>query len=139
MKKIGIVGAGVSGLTLACLLKKNTDYDITIFEKDNLKFNNINGIQISPNAYRILSELNFDSFDQRKLCKILGVSFHDYYSNSKIATMIFNLNDQSYITLNRSDLINFLIDKKKKIFYYPTFENWIDIGNKKDLQKLLKK
>ena len=111
MKKIGIVGAGISGLTLACLLKKNTNYDITIFEKDNLKIKNVNGIQISPNAFRILSELNFDSFDQRKLCKILGVSFHDYYSNSKIATMNLNLNDQSYITLNRSDLINFLINK----------------------------
>ena len=111
MKKIGIVGAGISGLTLACLIKKNTNYDISIFEKDNLKFKNINGIQISPNALRILSELNFDSFDQRKLCKISGVSFYDYYSNSKIATMNFNLNDQSYITLNRSDLINFLINK----------------------------
>lgn len=41
--------------------------------------------------------------------------------------------------LHMTDLINFLINKKKKIFYYPTFENWIDIGNKKDLQKLIKK
>lgn len=41
--------------------------------------------------------------------------------------------------LQMTDLINFLINKKKKIFYYPTFENWIDIGNKKDLQKLIKK
>ena len=111
MKKIGIVGAGISGLTLACLLKKNTNYDITIFEKDNLKFKNVNGIQISPNAFRILSKLNFDSFDKRKLCKILGVSFYDYYSNSNIATMNFNLNDHAYITLNRHDLINFLINK----------------------------
>ncbi len=111
MKKIGIVGAGISGLTLACLIKKNTNYDISIFEKDNLKFKNINGIQISPNALRILSELNFDSFDQRKLCKISGVSFYDYYSNSKIATMNFDLDNDSYITLNRSDLINFLINK----------------------------
>ena len=78
---------------MACLLKKNTNYDISIFEKDNLKFKNVNGIQISPNAFRILSKLNFDSFDQRKLCKILGVSFYDYYSNSNIATMNFNLND----------------------------------------------
>lgn len=41
--------------------------------------------------------------------------------------------------LHMTDLINFLINKKKKIFYYPTFENWIDVGNKKDLQKLIKK
>ena len=59
MKKIGIVGAGISGLTLACLLKKNTNYDISIFEKDNLKFKNINGIQISPNAFRILKQIKF--------------------------------------------------------------------------------
>ena len=41
--------------------------------------------------------------------------------------------------LHMTDLINYLIDKKKKIFYYPIFENWIDIGNKKDLQKIIKK
>ena len=55
-----------------------------------------------------------------------------------------NLCDKSYILkfvkkeLHMTDLINFF-NREKKIFYYPTFENWIDIGNKKDLQKLLKK
>ncbi len=112
MKKIGIIGAGVSGLTLACLLKKNTNYDVSIFEKDDFKIKNINGIQISPNALRILNELNFSSFDQKKLCKITGVSFFDHYSNLKIAKMSFEyLSDEPYITLNRSDLINFLINK----------------------------
>ena len=112
MKKIGIIGAGVSGLTLACLLKKNTNFDISIFEKDDLKIKNINGIQISPNALRILNELSFNSFDQKNLCKIKGVSFYDHYSNSKIAKMSLEyLSDEPYITLNRSDLIDFLIKK----------------------------
>ena len=112
MKKIGIIGAGISGLTLACLIKKNTNYDVSIFEKDNLKIKNINGIQISPNALRILNELNFDSFDQEKLCKITGISFYDHYSNLRIARMNFGyLSGGSYVTLNRSDLINFLINK----------------------------
>ena len=33
MKKIAIIGAGVSGLFIANLFKKNRDYQITIYEK----------------------------------------------------------------------------------------------------------
>jgi len=110
MKKIGIIGAGISGLVLACFLKQNTDYNISIFEKDEIETKNINGIQISPNAVRILKKLNFGLFDQRKLCKIKGLTFYDYNSSSIIARMNFNfLDNDDYITLNRNELINFLI------------------------------
>ena len=54
MKKIAIVGAGISGLVLACFLKKNKNYDISVYEKDDIYLPNSNGIQISPNALRIL-------------------------------------------------------------------------------------
>ena len=37
MKNIAIIGAGISGLYLANLLKNNEDYKITIYEKK--KFN----------------------------------------------------------------------------------------------------
>ena len=33
MKKIGIIGAGISGLFIANLFKKNSNYQITVFEK----------------------------------------------------------------------------------------------------------
>ena len=33
MKKIAIIGAGISGLFFANLLEKNSDYDFKIFEK----------------------------------------------------------------------------------------------------------
>tara|TARA_B100001996_G_C18618361_1_gene576665 strand:+ start:1209 stop:1325 length:117 start_codon:yes stop_codon:yes gene_type:complete len=33
MKKIAIIGAGISGLFFANLLKDNLQYDFTIFEK----------------------------------------------------------------------------------------------------------
>ena len=33
MKKIAIIGAGISGLFFANLLKNNSDYEFTIFEK----------------------------------------------------------------------------------------------------------
>ena len=34
-KKIGIIGAGISGLILANLLMKNSKYDFTIYEKNS--------------------------------------------------------------------------------------------------------
>ena len=33
MKKIGIIGAGISGLFIANLFKDNPNYQVTIFEK----------------------------------------------------------------------------------------------------------
>ena len=33
MKKIGIIGGGISGLYLANILKKNPEFDYKIFEK----------------------------------------------------------------------------------------------------------
>ena len=35
MKKIGIIGAGISGLYIANLFKKNPKYQVSIFDKKN--------------------------------------------------------------------------------------------------------
>ena len=35
MKKIAIIGAGISGLFIANLFKKNSDYQVAIYEKSN--------------------------------------------------------------------------------------------------------
>ena len=35
MKKIAIIGAGISGLSFANLLRQDSNYDITIYEKNN--------------------------------------------------------------------------------------------------------
>ena len=35
MKKIAIIGAGISGLFIANLFKENPDYQVTIYEKNN--------------------------------------------------------------------------------------------------------
>ena len=48
--KIAIVGAGVSGIILGSLLKKNINCELTIFEKRSKIFDNTNGIQLSPNS-----------------------------------------------------------------------------------------
>tara|TARA_A100001015_G_scaffold301425_1_gene388213 strand:- start:958 stop:1104 length:147 start_codon:yes stop_codon:yes gene_type:complete len=36
MKKIAIIGAGISGLFIANLFKKKLNYQITVYEKNNL-------------------------------------------------------------------------------------------------------
>ena len=36
MKKVAIIGAGISGLFIANLFKENLNYQVTIYEKNNL-------------------------------------------------------------------------------------------------------
>ena len=38
-----------------------------------------------------------------------------------------------------TDFIKILIKKNKKIFAFPIYENWQDVGNYKDFLKLKKK
>jgi len=35
MKKIAIIGGGISGLYIANLLRQNLSYEITVYEKNN--------------------------------------------------------------------------------------------------------
>ena len=50
---IGIVGAGIGGLSSALMLK-TCGHDVTIFEKKSESFSSGVGIQLSSNAIRIL-------------------------------------------------------------------------------------
>ncbi len=112
MKKIAIVGAGISGLILASFIKKNTSFKVSLFEKDNIKNNTKNGIQISPNGVRILRKIDFDNFDENKFYSIKSISFYDCIINEKFATMDLNyLDKNTYLTLDRTDLINFFINQ----------------------------
>tara|TARA_B100001027_G_scaffold216964_1_gene195595 strand:- start:4552 stop:5673 length:1122 start_codon:yes stop_codon:yes gene_type:complete len=112
MKKVAIVGAGISGLVLSSFLKKKGNFQISIFEKDNIFLNNLNGIQISPNAIRILNKINFNFFNLKKKYSVKGISFYDCETKKKIGVMKFDyLEKNMYVTLNRNDLINFLINQ----------------------------
>ena len=51
MKKVAIVGAGISGLFIANLFKKNPNYKITIYEKNmSIALEEGYGIQLSVNS-----------------------------------------------------------------------------------------
>ena len=61
MKKIAIVGAGISGLYIANLFKENPNYQVTIYEKNNsIKLDNGYGIQLSTNSIQLLNKIGFN-------------------------------------------------------------------------------
>ena len=51
MKKVAIIGAGISGLYIANLFKRNPNYQIMIYEKNNsISLEGGYGIQLSVNS-----------------------------------------------------------------------------------------
>ena len=60
MKKIAIIGAGISGLFIANLFKRNPNYQITIYEKKtSVSLEQGYGVQLSVNSIKILNEIGF--------------------------------------------------------------------------------
>ena len=61
MKKIGIIGAGISGLFIANLFKKNSKYQVSIFDKKNsLDLNRGYGVQLSVNSVKLLNKIGLN-------------------------------------------------------------------------------
>ena len=59
-KKIAIIGAGISGLTLANLLKNDTNFEFVVYEKEGtLNLDEGFGIQLSVNSVSILNKIGF--------------------------------------------------------------------------------
>tara|TARA_Y100001970_G_scaffold267002_1_gene356405 strand:+ start:1313 stop:2443 length:1131 start_codon:yes stop_codon:yes gene_type:complete len=113
-KKIAIIGSGIAGLTFANFIKKYSQHDFMIYEKEkSLPLDEGYGIQLSSNAIKILNKINFERIDSQNLYnpKIL-----DFYSinNKKICELnlaTFNSDQAKYTTLMRSTLIEFLKDE----------------------------
>ena len=62
MKKVIIIGAGISGLFFANLLRQHQNYDITIYEKNNsINLEKGYGIQLSVNSTELLNKIGFKS------------------------------------------------------------------------------
>ena len=60
MKNIAIIGAGISGLYIANLLSQNSNYQVTIYEKnDSVNLEKGYGIQLSVNSIKLLNQINF--------------------------------------------------------------------------------
>jgi salicylate hydroxylase len=59
-KKITIIGAGIAGLTLGNFLQNNSNYEFTIYEKEeSLNLTEGFGIQLAVNSISILNKIGF--------------------------------------------------------------------------------
>ena len=112
MKKIAIIGAGISGLFIANLFKKNPNYQITIYEKNtSVTLEQGYGVQLSVNSIRILNEIGFQKFENNEKFTPEKINFYSNENSNKICELDiteFNSEDCKYTTLKRSSLINFL-------------------------------
>ena len=112
-KKIAIIGAGIAGLTFANLLKKNSDHEFMLYEKqESLSLDEGYGIQLSTNSTKILNTIGFNKIDYNKIFHPAGVDFYNI-QNKKICELDltqFNTEEKKYTTLQRSTLIEFLKD-----------------------------
>ena len=112
MKKIAIIGAGISGLFFANLFKENQNYKITIFEKKkSIELGEGYGIQLSTNSIKLLNQIGFDEVSENDKFNPEKIDFYDIKEQKKICDLNiskFNFENCKYTTLKRSTLIEFL-------------------------------
>ncbi len=112
-KKLAIIGAGIAGLTLANLIKKFSQHEFMLYEKnESLSLDEGYGIQLSPNGMEILNQIGFQKINNEKIYHPKGVDFYNI-QNIKICDLDltqFNTEKNKYTTLQRSTLIEFLKD-----------------------------
>ena len=115
MKKISIIGAGISGLLIANLFRDNQDYQVTIYEKNNsINLDEGYGIQLSTNSINILNKIGFDALDQSEIFNPEKIDFYESIKEKKICDLNiseFNSENCKYTTLKRSKLVEFLKDR----------------------------
>ena len=112
-KKIAIIGAGIAGLTLANLIKKNSDFEFMVYEKEETLSLEGFGIQLSANSVSILNQIGFKNINSEKIYHPRNLDFYSI-NNEKICDLDltkFNSNEIKYTTLQRSTLIDFLKDE----------------------------
>ena len=123
MKKIAIIGAGISGLYLANIFKQNSDFKVLLFEKnEEINLDDGYGIQLSNNSVKLLNYIGFDQLDNSQKFFPDNLDFYSIDNPDKICDLNiskFNSANNKYTTIKRSSLIKFLISKisKDDIFY----------------------
>ena len=110
-KKIAIIGAGIAGLTLANFIKKFTNHEFMVYEReDSLSLEEGYGIQLATNSVKLLNQINFSKINNEKLFHPKTIDFYNI-QNDKICDLNlskYNSADVKYTTLQRSTLIEFL-------------------------------
>src|SRR6056300_881441 len=112
MKKIAIIGAGISGLFIANLFKKFPDYQITIYEKNtSTNLDEGYGVQLSINSIKLLNKIGFNTLEIKDKFNPEKIDFYKIKKENKICDLNiseFNSEDCKYTTIKRSKLVEFL-------------------------------
>ena len=112
MKKVAVIGAGISGLFIANLFKRNEKYQVTIFERNSLiDLKEGYGIQLSVNSIKLLNKIQFDTLENNEKFNPNKINFYSVKNSNKICELNisdFNTENCKYTTLKRSSLIDFL-------------------------------
>ena len=115
MKKIAIIGAGISGLFVANLFKENLDYQVTIYEKNtSINLDEGYGIQLSTNSIKLLNRIGFNTLESKDKFNPKKIDFYEINQEKKICDLNiseFNSENCKYTTLQRSKLVEFLKDQ----------------------------
>ena len=125
MKKVAVIGAGISGLFIANLFKRNEKYQVTIFERNSLiDLKEGYGIQLSVNSIKLLNKIQFDTLENNEKFNPDKINFYSVKNSNKICELNisdFNTENCKYTTLKRSSLIDFLKkDLEKEIKFNHT-------------------
>ncbi len=112
-KKLAIIGAGIAGLTFANLIKKFSEHEFMLYEKEqSLSLDEGYGIQLSANGIKILNLIGFQNINNEKIYHPKGIDFYNI-QNKKICDLDltqFDTKENKYTTMQRSTLIEFLKD-----------------------------
>ena len=110
-KKLAIIGSGIAGLTLANFIKKHSDHEFMVYEKEeSLSLEEGYGIQLATNSIKILNKINFDKISNEKIFNPNTLDFYNI-KNEKICDLDlnkFNTSKIKYTTMQRSTLIEYL-------------------------------
>ena len=118
MKKVAIIGAGISGLYLANVFNNNPEFDYRIFEKrEDFNFSKGYGIQLSVNSIKLLNKIGFKNISASDIFFPTKVNFFKSNNPNKICDIDltqFNDDLSRYTTTKRSTLLKFLLQNIPK-------------------------
>ena len=84
MKKVAIIGAGISGLIFANILRQDSNYEITIYEKNNsINFDKGYGIQLSINSIKLLNKIGFKNLNSANQFNPKKIDFYSLLKKKK--------------------------------------------------------
>ena len=111
-KNIAIIGAGISGLMLGCILREKK-IECTIFERSKTISEYGGGISISPNGLLLLEQLGVLDELNKNSCNPLSVCFK--YSSGALIKKISSNEFGNVLTTNRRELVRVLYNRYQSL------------------------